>query len=101
MVRRGSTVRVRQRASASPCLDRAFVFRRDAGQLFWRPPGVHQRPRFELGRVQCIEEVDCMLASVAGEMAVVAVDYPQTGSPVARKGEGGGGGTKSKKPESV
>src|SRR6266540_1764701 len=69
---RGSTVRVRQRASAFSLLRHRFRFKRDADRMFRRPPSVHQRPR---RRVECIEQLDRVLASVAGEVAVVAVDH--------------------------
>src|SRR6266498_2921125 len=87
-IERGSTVRVRQRASAFSLLSIAFVFRADADRLFWRPPSVHQRPPVGAGRVQCVEELDRVLASVAGEVAVMAVDHRQASPHVARELEG-------------
>jgi hypothetical protein len=38
------------------------------------PRSVHQRPRLKIGRVERVEELDGVLASVAGEMAVVVAD---------------------------
>src|SRR5437763_3732301 len=72
----------------SPCLVIAFVFSADGGWLFRRPPSVHQRPRVGLGCIERIEELDRVLASVAGEVAVVAVDHGQAGAHLAREVEG-------------
>src|SRR6266498_3305780 len=55
------------------------IFKADADSLFRRPRSVHQRPRSAEG----VEELDCVLASVAGEVAVVAVDHGQAGADVA------------------
>ena len=97
-MRRFESVRGLQR---SPCLDIAFVFRRDASRRFWCPPSVHQRPQVELGCVQCVEKFDRVLASVAGEVAVVAVDRRQAGAHVAREVEGRESGTEREGREGV
>src|ERR671918_567630 len=104
MVRRGSTVRVRQRASRSPC--RSALSAGDAGDEFGsrRPPNVHRPagspplwPRNAEGMWlhvrsgrrppsvhrpfdrERVEQGDGVFVAVAGEVAVVA-------------GVGGGGG---------
>jgi len=60
-----------------------------------------QRPRAEFGSVERVEELDCVFASVAGEVPVVAVDHGQTGAHVAREVEGGDAGTESEGCEGV
>jgi hypothetical protein len=65
MVRRGSTVRVRQRASILACLGAVLVAGADGGSRLRRPRSVHQRPRLEFGRVERVEELDRMFATVA------------------------------------
>src|SRR5438445_5288972 len=71
-----------------PALVIAFVFSADADRIFRRPPSVHQRPRIELGRVERVEELDGVLASVPSEVAVVTVDHCQAGAHVAGEVEG-------------
>jgi len=46
----------------------------DAVFLFRRPRKVHQRPGLGFGSFEGIEELDRVLAGVACEVAVVAVD---------------------------
>jgi hypothetical protein len=41
---------------------------------FRRPRSVHERPRLEVLRVECVEELERVFAAVSGEVAVVAVD---------------------------
>jgi hypothetical protein len=60
--------------------------RRDVVLLLRRPPSAHQRPRWTFG-AESVDETDCVLASVAGEVAVVAVDHRQAGAHVAREVE--------------
>src|SRR5215204_266062 len=96
MVRRGSTVRVRQRASS-------FILLRDGSVVSagvrcgvrW-PRSVHQRLRWTSAGAQLVEQADRMFASVAGEVAVVAVDHGQAGAHVAGEVEGGDAGTERK-----
>src|SRR5436190_20008952 len=89
MVRRGSTVRVRQRASGFLLLSRRF---RCPG---WHRPLVStstQRPpasTVALSRAQLVEQADRMFASVAGEVAVRTVDHGQAGAHLAGEVEGG------------
>src|SRR6266508_5246041 len=78
MVRRGRRFESVRGLQFSPCLDIAFVLKVDASALVRRPPSVHQRPR----RVEGVEELDRVLASVASEVAVVAVDHRQAGAHV-------------------
>src|SRR5215207_1209880 len=85
--RRGSTVRVRQRASAFSLLRCRFR----------RPRNVHQRPP----GIECVEELDRVLASVSGEVAVVAIDHGQAGSHVTGEVEGGDAGTEGECGEGV
>src|SRR3989441_13356843 len=88
MVRRGSTVRVRQRAFRFLLLRRCFRCldrRRWAAQ---RPSDVQGLDVGGFDVRVAVEEPDCVLASVAGEVAVVAVDHGPAGS----QGAGGGGG---------
>ncbi len=66
-----------------------------------RPRSVHQRLRLELGRVECVEELDGVLSSVAGEVAVVAVDHGQAGAHVSGQIEGRDAGTESRGREGV
>jgi hypothetical protein len=54
---------------------------------------VHQRPPWTLPGAQLVEEADRVLASVAREVAVVAVDHGQAGAHVAGEVEGGDAGT--------
>src|SRR5438093_11554881 len=92
MVRRGSTVRVRQRASGFLLLSRDSVVPAGGGRWFRRPRSVHQRPPWPLSRAELVEQADRMLASVAGEVAVVAVDHGQAGAHVVGEVEGGDAG---------
>src|SRR4029450_13375468 len=99
---KGSTVRVRQRASASrsPCRSAPFVCERDDGPEARRPPSVHHSPRLPPARPgivvaerlcappfrgppsvhgplnrERVEERNGVFAAVAGEITVVAVDH--------------------------
>jgi hypothetical protein len=94
--KRGSTVRVRQRASSSCLLSRCFRC------LRWqRPRSVHQRPPWTLAGAQSVEQADRMRASVAREVAVMAVDHGQAGAHRAGEVEGGDAGTEREGGESV
>src|SRR6266498_1157598 len=73
----------------SPCLDVAFVFGAEAGLLVRCPRSVHQRPPC----VESVEELDRVFASVAGEVAVVAVDHRQAGAHVTGEIEARDAGT--------
>ncbi len=98
MVRRGSTVRVRQRALVFRLLSGRF---RSPG---WRRPPVSastQRPPWPLPGAQFVEQADRVLASVAGEVAVMAVDHGQAGAHVAGEVEGGDAGTEREGREGV
>jgi hypothetical protein len=54
-----------------------------------------------VGAGEGVEEVDCVVAAVAGQMAVVAVDHRQAGAHVAGEVEGGDAGTKGEGGEGV
>jgi hypothetical protein len=54
-----------------------------------------------LSRAQLVEQVNRMLASVAREVAVGAVDHGQAGAHVAGEVEGGDAGTERKGCEDV
>ena len=56
----------------------------DAERWIRRPRGVHQRPPWTLFGAQLVEQADGMLASVAGEVALVAVDHGQLAPDVRR-----------------
>jgi hypothetical protein len=86
MVRRGSTVRVRQRASSFYLLS---LCSRCLGWQRRRPRSVHQGPPWPLSRAEIVQQTDRMFASVAWEVAVVAVDHGQAGAHVAGQIEGG------------
>jgi hypothetical protein len=53
------------------------------------------------GRVEVVEQADRVLASIAGEVAVVAVDHGQAGAHVAGEVEGGDAGTEREGGEGV
>ena len=80
MVRRGSTVRVRQRASGFLRLSRRSVVSAGVIDRLRRPRSVHQCPPWPLSRAQFVEQTDRMLASVACEVAVMTVDHGQAGA---------------------
>jgi hypothetical protein len=52
---------------------------------FRRPQNVHQRPH----DIVCVEELDRVLVSISGEVAVVAFDHRQADSHVTGEVEGG------------
>jgi hypothetical protein len=52
-----------------------------------------QRPPWTFSRAQLIEQADRVLASVAGEVAVVPVDHREAGAHVAGEVEAGDAGT--------
>ena len=88
MVRRGSTVRVRQRASVFLLLEPFSVGWGGDGLLLKCPRDVHLVD-VGLGRsAVVVQEVDRVVASVAGEMPVVAVDHCQAGAHIAGEIEG-------------
>jgi hypothetical protein len=89
MVRRGSTVRVRQRLRDFRCSACGSVVPAGGGRWRRRPRSVHQRPPWPLSGTQLVEQADRVLASVAGEVAVVPVDHGQAGAHVAGEVEGG------------
>ena len=101
MVRRGSTVRVRQRASGFLLLSRCFrclvLARLAASASTQRPPA----STVAVVRAELVEEADRVLASVACEVAVVAVDHGQAGAHVAGEVEGGDAGTEREGREGV
>jgi hypothetical protein len=78
-----------------PALVVVFVFRADSGGRPRRPRSVHQRPP----RVERVEELDRVLAAVAGEVTVVAVDHRQAGTHVAGEIKGRDAGAKSESRE--
>jgi hypothetical protein len=100
MVRRGSAVRVRERASGSSCGSAPFVVCGGDKDEARRPPSVHEPPRCSCTRSRSrvvvrphpplgqrplsvhgplererVEEGDCVFAAVVGEVSVVAVDH--------------------------
>jgi hypothetical protein len=77
MVRRGSTVRVRQRLRVFACLAYVSVVCAGCSPRLRRPRSVHQRPPWTLLSAQFVGQADRVFASVAGEVAVVAVDHGQ------------------------
>src|SRR5438552_3427136 len=101
MVRRGSTVRVRQRASVFSCSARGSVVLRDVGVGLWCPRNVHQRPPWTSSDTQLVEKTDRVLASVPCKVAVMPVDHREAGAHVAREVEGGDAGTESEGCEGV
>ena len=82
MVRRGSTVRVRQRASGFLLLEPFSVCCGGDGSLVKCPRDVHLVDTGRLGARVAIEEIDRVVASIAREMAVVAIDHGQAGTHV-------------------
>ncbi len=88
MVRRGSTVRVRQRASAFLLLTAVFVGCGDDGLLVERPRDVHAVDTGLVSARVAVEEDDRVVASVACKVPVVAIDHRQAGTHVARQVEG-------------
>ena len=86
-VRKGSTVRVRQRASGLRCSDAVSdVVTGDDRQLR-RPSDVQSLDVGGLDVRVAVEEPDRVLASVSCEVAVMAVNHGQAGSHVAREVE--------------
>src|SRR5215207_4842206 len=77
------------------CLADAFVVSADGDRELRRPRSVHQRPPWTLAGAELVEQADRVLASVAREVAVVAVDHRQAGAHVAGEVEGRDAGTKS------
>jgi hypothetical protein len=73
MVRRGSTVRVRQRASVIPCSAAGSVVAAGVGRRLRRPRSVHQRPPWPLSRAELVEQADRVLSSVAREVTVRSI----------------------------
>jgi hypothetical protein len=64
--------------------------------------GVHRAStNVHRGRVELVEQPDRVLAAVAGEVAVVAVDHGQAGAHVAGELEGGDAGTQGEGRERV
>ena len=74
MVRRGSTVRVRQRAFPFLLLSGFFVVSLGGRELVRRPPGVHRVDVRGIKASIVVEELDRVLSSVSREVAVVAVN---------------------------
>jgi hypothetical protein len=68
----------------SAWLGPAFVVSAYGGRKLRCPRSVHQRPPWTLVRAEFVEQANCVLAPVAGAMAVVAVDHRQA------RTEGGG-----------
>jgi hypothetical protein len=66
-----------------------------------RPRSVHQRPPWTFAGAQLVKQSDGVLAPVAGEVAVVAVDHGQAGAHAAREVEGGDAGTEREGGEGV
>src|SRR6266545_2335693 len=65
------------------------LFRARGGHGLRRPRSVHRRPPWPLSSAQFVEQADRMFASVACEVAVVAVDHGQACAHVAGQIEGG------------
>src|SRR3954470_8992761 len=93
MVRRGSTVRVRQRASGFLLLRAVSVGCGGDGLLVECPRDVHAVDTGLVSARLSVEEVDRVVASIASEVTVVAVDHCQAGTHVAREVEGRDAGT--------
>jgi hypothetical protein len=85
MVRRGSTVRVRQRASRFILLSGLFRCRSGDDRRLRPPSDVQSLDVGGLDVRVAVEEPDRMLAAVAGEVAVMAINHGQAGSHVARE----------------
>jgi hypothetical protein len=66
-----------------------------------RPRSVHRRPPWPLSGTQLVEPADRMFASVACDVAVVAVDHCQAGAYGAGEIEGGDAGTEREGREDV
>src|SRR5207237_6173977 len=77
----------------SSCLACAPVVSADVGRRLRRPRSVHQRPPWPLSRAQLVEQADRMLAAVAREVAVMAVDHGQARAHVAGELEDGNDST--------
>src|SRR5437660_11805638 len=73
----------------------------DGGRPFQRPRSVHGVDVDRFGAGEGVEQVDRVLATVSGEVAVVAVDHREACSHVAREVERGDAGTKRKGCERV
>src|SRR6266550_5893766 len=73
----------------------------DGGRPFQRPRSVHGVDVDRFGAGEGVEQVDRVLATVSGEVAVVAVDHREACSHVAREVERGDAGTKRKGRERV
>src|SRR6266516_5867746 len=94
MVRRGSTVRGRQRASSFRLLRPYFRCLRWRRHGIRRPRSVHQPPRWTFAGAELVEQTDRVLVSVAGEVTVVVVDHGEAGADVAGQVGGGDAGTR-------
>src|SRR5919201_4567001 len=101
MVRRGRRFESVRGLRVFACLAVRFVVLTGGGCGLRRPRSVHQRPPWTLASAELVEQADRALASVAGEVAVVAVDHGQAGAHVAREVEGGDAGTKREGGEGV
>src|SRR6266571_1259419 len=73
----------------------------DSGRPFQRPRSVHGVDVDPFGAGESVEQVDRVLATVSGEVTVVAVDHREACSHVAREVEGGDAGTKREGRERV
>jgi hypothetical protein len=80
MVRRGSTVRVRQRTFGVFLLRAVSVVVTGDDRQLRRPSDVQGLDVGGCDVRVAVEEPDCTLASVACEVAVMAVDHGQAGS---------------------
>ena len=101
MVRRGSTVRVRQRASDFLLLEPFSVGWAGDGALLKCPRDVHLVDVRFVWPAVAVKEVDRVVASVAGEVSVVAIDHCQAGTHVAGEVEGRDAGTQCEGRERV
>ena len=85
----------------SPCLADASVVSTGGGCPLRRSRSVHQRPPWTLTGAQLVEQTHRVFASVADEVAVVAVDHRQTGAHVAGEVESRDAGTEREGGEGV
>src|SRR5438552_10373164 len=92
MVRRGRRFEYVRGLRVSSCSAGGSVVPAGGGRWFRRPRSVHQRPPWPLSRAELVEQADRMLASVAGEVALMTVDHGQAGAHVAGEVEGGDAG---------
>jgi hypothetical protein len=89
MVKRGSALRVRQRASHLPLLRGQFrCSSPGVGASLRRPRSVHRVYVGCFAAHERVEQLDGVLATVAREVALVAVDRGQAGTHVAQEVEG-------------